>query len=175
MSTEPLLPSYNSTAQQNVPENGPKQPSLVKCILRSVSPLVEGMVFVTLLVTAIISTVWASRSYSRPDDTPPKTAPLLPYFAILCLSISSIFWLGYLVYYAVTSSAKYQVVMWTSVIGRVALLLIHVGIARWYKLGFPESAQLSWKLTFLSSQAWWDFVLFWIYLYLLDTLPRENG
>lgn len=95
------------------------------------------------------------------------SAPLLPYFASLCLVISLGCWVGYLVFifYDVAGGPKIQrkFVIWMSAVGKLALAGIHIGVWLWYKSFFPVSTQPNWVLVFLAAQAWWDFLLFAVY------------
>ncbi|KAL3474995.1 hypothetical protein BJX99DRAFT_230706 [Aspergillus californicus] len=155
MSTEPLLPSYTSATSGHGHEQ-------VKDFTIAATPARRTAALFSIS-TVILSTKWAWRSYTTADLTPPASAPLLPYFAILCLSISFGWWIGYaiLAFCDVVNGPKLQhrVIIWTSVVVKVALAGIHAGVSFWYQAFFHDSVQPNWVLVFLAAQAWWDLLL----------------
>ncbi|KAE8352426.1 hypothetical protein BDV28DRAFT_135157 [Aspergillus coremiiformis] len=161
MSREPLLPSYAS-----VTGNHDNTPAI---------SLFQTVSTITFTTAAITSTVWVHRTNTTPQLTPPASAPLLPYFASLCLLASFSCWVGYLIFilHDVASGPKLhrKIVVWISVVGKLVLAGAHAGFWLEYHHFFVGSAQPNWALMFLAAQAWWDFLL----LVLSSRLRRTRG
>jgi hypothetical protein len=151
MSTEPLLPPppYASSTRDGV--NTP-----TTSVIQSLSLLIFSG-------SAIVSTFWAWRSNTTSDLSPPASAPLLPYFASLCLVAGFCCWVGYLAFIScgATGGPRVQrkVIIWTSITGKLILAGVHIGSYLSYKNSYPDSTQPNWILVFLAAQAWWDFLL----------------
>lgn len=156
MSTQPLLSSYNSATRHRD-----------QSIIIPAASLIQSLSFLIFAGTTTLSTLWAWRSNSIPDPAPPASAPLLPYFASMCLIISLGCWVGYLVFISYDAAGgpriQRRIIIWTSFLGKVILAGAHVGFGILYKHSFPDSAQPNWVIVFLAAQAWWDFMLFLVY------------
>ncbi|PYH91585.1 hypothetical protein BO71DRAFT_401231 [Aspergillus ellipticus CBS 707.79] len=170
MSTEPLLPSYSSATRGYGSQSG--YVSQNESIAESntpipATPVIKSFTVLIFSSTAIISTIWAHRSYTVPDPTPLPSAPILPYFASLSLLICLATWIGYLifVFHDPTGGPLLQrkIVIWTSAAGKLTLVGLHISVWRWYKAAFPDSVQPNWFLVLLAAQAWWDVSLFFVY------------
>ncbi|KAI2921063.1 hypothetical protein CBS147343_4914 [Aspergillus niger] len=100
MSTEPLLPSYASATQHDASPHVRRHSARRRTsLIIPAAPVIQTLSGLTFMTTAIISTVWAYRSYAPPPEPSPTEPPsLLPYFASLCLTISLGFWVGYLLF-----------------------------------------------------------------------------
>jgi hypothetical protein len=77
MSTEPLLPSYTSATRRQCPQNGDQPVGARKDIIISAAPVIQSLSFLMFAGTAIVSTVWAYRSYRLPDPVSFQPSPAL--------------------------------------------------------------------------------------------------
>ncbi|OCL03192.1 hypothetical protein AOQ84DRAFT_326356 [Glonium stellatum] len=156
MSTQPLLPSYDSATRQAYRQTGHLPPTTTN--------VVHFWTTIFFIGSTTISTVWAFNSYTAPNLFPPAYAPLMPYFTSLCLLISFGCWIGFLwtVFYDDMNGSRVQrkVIIWTSVSGKLILACMHVVVWYSYKRSFPDSIQPNWVAVFLAVQAWWDMMLF---------------
>jgi hypothetical protein len=156
MSTEPLLPSYASAARCRDQR-----------VITYAAPVIQKGSLIIFASAAIISTGWAYQSFTDKDLPPPTSAPLLPYFASLCLVVSFGCWAGYLFFisYDAVGGPRIQrkIIIWTSVVGKLILAGTHYILRLSYKNFFPEFAHPNWVVAFLAAQAWWDLLLFLVF------------
>ncbi|KAF7590978.1 hypothetical protein BBP40_002172 [Aspergillus hancockii] len=180
MSTEPLLPSYSSATQrpQRPRSRGSNSMSHNVVVSPTTVPVIQTLSALIFTCTTIVSTIWASQSYTYPDSAPPASALLLPYFASLCLTISFGCWVGYLLFiiYDVVgdSETRSKIIIGFSIVGKVVLAGAHLGFWLGYKYSFQGSAHPNWLLMFMAAQAWWDFLLYVVYSWLRDLEGSGN-
>ncbi|GLA66716.1 hypothetical protein AtubIFM56815_004200 [Aspergillus tubingensis] len=169
MSTEPLLPSYASATQHDATPHVRRHSARRRTsLIIPAAPVIQTLSGLTFMTTAIISTVWAYRSYVPPPELSPAEPPsLLPYFASLCLTISLGFWVGYLLFILYDGAGgprmQRKVVIGASTVGKLVLAGAHIGVWMGYKYLLTGSKQPSWALMFLATQAWWDVLLLVVY------------
>lgn len=184
MSTEPLLPSYASATQHASPHVRHHSARRRTSLIIPAAPVIQTLSGLTFITTAIISTIWAYRSYApselvcftpsfvctRINDfvkSPSEPPSLLPYFASLCLTISLGFWVGYLLFILYDGAGgprmQRKVVIGASTVGKLVLAGTHIGVWLGYKYLLTGPKQPSWGLMFLATQAWWDVLLFVVY------------
>ncbi|RAK99599.1 uncharacterized protein BO80DRAFT_426298 [Aspergillus ibericus CBS 121593] len=166
MSTEPLLPSYASATQHASSHRHQASRRRNSIVIPAVS-VIQTLSALSFTGTAIVSTAWAHRSYAPPDLSPPESAPLLPYFASLCLTISLGVWLGYMIFIlydmAGGSITQRKIVVGASVVGKLVLAGAHIGVWLGYKYLVIGPRQPNWGLMFLAAQSWWDLLLLVVY------------
>ncbi|OJZ83089.1 hypothetical protein ASPFODRAFT_141075 [Aspergillus luchuensis CBS 106.47] len=159
MSTEPLLPSYASATQHDASPHVRRHSARRRTsLVIPAAPVIQTLSGLTFMTTAIISTVWAYRSYVPPPELSPAEPPsLLPYFASLCLTISLGFWVGYLLFILYDGAGgprmQRKVVIGASTVGKLVLAGAHIGVWLGYKYLLTGSKQPSWALMFLATQA----------------------
>ncbi|GLA69614.1 hypothetical protein AtubIFM55763_010131 [Aspergillus tubingensis] len=134
MSTEPLLPSYASATQHDATPHVRRHSARRRTsLIIPAAPVIQTLSGLTFMTTAIISTVWAYRSYVPPPELSPAEPPsLLPYFASLCLTISLGFWVGYLLFILYDGAGgprmQRKVVIGASTVGKLVLAGAHIGV-----------------------------------------------
>ncbi|PWY70822.1 hypothetical protein BO94DRAFT_266701 [Aspergillus sclerotioniger CBS 115572] len=168
MSTEPLLPSYASATQHRYQSFRRRSAIVIPAVPPDPAvPVIQTLSALTFTGTTIVSTAWAYRSYAPPDLSPPVSAPLLPYFASLCLTISLSFWVGYLIFILYDEAGgptmQRKIVVGVSAVGKLVLAGAHIGVWLGYKYLGLGPRQPNWGLMFLAAQAWWDLLLFVVY------------